>query len=140
MYREHLQNGAAPPVPWRVASRRGKARGEFNVAAGSTRRPRTTRNGTADSNQYARRANATDGSGGGGPRAPAPLRAAELSVGRTLASVARALVPRAAPRGTRPPARKRAPPARRRGATWRGTGIAPLKGGVASRAAKWRPR
>lgn len=63
MYQQaFVQDGAAPPVPWRVAARRGKARGEFGVAAGSTRQPRTVRNGTADSNQYVRRANATDGS------------------------------------------------------------------------------
>lgn len=123
------RGGSAGSAARRDASRRGKARGEFNVAAWRTTHEaadHTERNGGLQSIRSSRERDGRKRErGGGGPRVPAPLRAAELSVGRTLASVARASIPRAAPRGTGPPARKRAPPARRRDAAWRGTGIAP---------------
>lgn len=79
------RGGSAP-----VAARRGKARGEFNAAPEkSARRSRVT----AGSNQYARRAKATRRREETRTRRQRrrwrrrrSARAAELSVGRTLAS------------------------------------------------------
>lgn len=140
------RGGSAGSMARRGAARRGKARGEFNVAVGCARRPEdhTERNGWLESIRSSRE---RDGRKSESAERRRPARSGATPRSRAFSrtharvSQARASVPRAVPRGTRPPARKRAPPARRRGAR-RGArhGDRTLKGGVASRAAKWRPR